>query len=171
MKRIMIIGAAGAGKSTAARMIGAALDLPVYHMDREVYWLPGWIERPEDERRALVAEIAAKEAWVFEGNYSSTFQVRRDRAQMLIWLDTPALLRLWRAIRRAIVQNGRTRVDMADGCVEQLRNLPGFIRFIVTTAHRSRQKSGAFYATVDFPKHRFTSAKQVNAFVAGLSNQ
>ena len=41
MKRIMIIGCGGAGKSTLARQLGEKLNLPVVHLDK-LFWLPGW---------------------------------------------------------------------------------------------------------------------------------
>jgi adenylate kinase family enzyme len=40
-KRIAVIGSPGAGKSTLARELGAALGLPVYHLDR-LLWRPHW---------------------------------------------------------------------------------------------------------------------------------
>jgi len=47
IKRIAIIGPGGAGKSTLARQIGAALSLPVIHLDAH-YWHEGWMETPKE---------------------------------------------------------------------------------------------------------------------------
>ena len=168
MRRIMIIGSAGSGKSTLARNVGQALDLPVYHMDREVFWLPGWEERPKPDQVQQVKRIVAQEAWVFEGNNSSTFHLRVARAQMLVWLDPPLWKRLLRVIRRSLQQRGRSRPDMADGCTEQLRMLPGFLWFILSTARNSRAKQRAQYETTDLPRHRITTFAQADALVADL---
>lgn len=65
IRRIMIIGQPGSGKSTLANMLGKKTGLPVYHIDREVHWLPGWVERPVEERAARCAKIHAKEQWIF----------------------------------------------------------------------------------------------------------
>ncbi|WP_343388145.1 hypothetical protein [Candidatus Amarobacter glycogenicus] len=43
MKRVLIIGSGGAGKSTLARHLGEISGLPVIHLDAE-HWRPGWIE-------------------------------------------------------------------------------------------------------------------------------
>ena len=164
----MIVGSAGSGKSTAARLIGAALSLPVFHMDRDVYWLPGWQERPDPERREIVARLAGEPRWVFEGSYSSTYGVRLARADLLIWLDTPLPLRLFRVVRRAILGWGRTRSDLAEGCPEDPKMLPEFVRFILRTHRRSRSKARVLFDEAGCPNHRFTTARQVNRFVAGL---
>jgi len=165
----MVIGNAGSGKSTAARMIGEKLGLPVFHMDREVYWLPGWVERDKADQVVQIERIVAKDDWVLEGNNSKTFHLREARADLLIWLDIPLWLRLIRVIRRSFQQKGQTRPDMADGCVEKLRMLPGFLHFIVTTNRNSRRKQGAFFERTALPKHRFHSTTDFNAFFAGLA--
>lgn len=118
MKRISIMGCSGGGKSTLARKLADRLALPVVHID-QLYWLPGWVERDTGEVRALVAEAAAGEAWVMEGNNSRTFDLRLPRTDTLIWIDQPRWLCLYRAIRRAALGFGRSRPDMAEGCPER----------------------------------------------------
>ena len=158
-KRILVIGSAGSGKSTLARAIGLARDLPVYHMDRDVFYLPGWVERPKRDQLAQIERIIAEDAWVFEGNNSRSFAIREARAQMLIWLDTPLILRLWRVVKRGVMHNGQTRPDMAEGCAEKLSMLPGFIWFILRTARASRRKQSAFFEGTSLRKHRLRSTK------------
>lgn len=165
----MIIGNAGSGKSTAARMIGEKLGLPVFHMDREVYWLADWVERDKADQLVQIERIVAKDDWVLEGNNSRTFHLREARADLLIWLDVPLWLRLVRVIRRNLQQRGQSRPDMADGCVEKLHMLPGFLHFIVTTNRNSRRKQGAFFEKTALPKHRFARSSDINAFLAKLT--
>lgn len=118
MKRISIMGCSGGGKSTLAVKLARKLGLPVVHID-QLYWLPGWVERDTGEVRALVAEAAAGEAWVMEGNNSRTFDLRLPRTDTLIWIQQPRWLCLFRAIRRAALGFGRSRPDMAEGCAER----------------------------------------------------
>lgn len=169
LRRILIIGSAGSGKSTTALLIADKLGLPIYHMDKEVFWLAGWVERSRPDQIKQVERIVAQEAWVFEGNNSRTFPLREARAQMVIWLDVPLWLRLWRVTRRAIRQKGQTRPDMAAGCAEDLRMLPGFWWFILRTAKESRRKQRALFEKTPLQKHRLTSARAVNAFVAQMT--
>ena len=165
----MIIGGAGSGKSTLARQIGTALNLPVFHMDREVFWLPGWVERSKDDQLQQVERIVALDAWVFEGNNSSTFHLRCARADMLIWLDVPLWKRLFRVVRRTTQQRGKSRPDMADGCTEELRMLPGFLWFIVSTAGDSGAKQKAVFTASALKKHRLTSFSETAALLRSLS--
>ncbi|HYD44452.1 MAG TPA: hypothetical protein VEA79_04205 [Phenylobacterium sp.] len=118
MRRISIVGCSGGGKSTLAKKLGDRLGLKVIHID-QLYWLPGWVERDPADVRRLVAEAAAGEAWVMEGNNSRTFDLRLPRTDTLIWIEQPRWLCLYRAIRRAALGFGRSRPDMAEGCPER----------------------------------------------------
>lgn len=137
MKRIMIIGAPGSGKSTLARLLGEATGLPVYHMDK-IHHMPGWVPRPMDQKLQMANKIEAKETWIFEGGLSSTFQSRSARADLLIHLDLPMLIRLWRVAKRIWHYHGQVRPDMADGCPEQISL--EFIWYIISTARENRKR-------------------------------
>lgn len=139
MDRIMIVGQCGAGKSTLARALGERTNLPVIHIDR-IHWQPGWVERSKAEKTRLCHEAEARSHWIFEGGHSVTWPSRLARADMVVWLDRPVALRLWRVIRRAVTGLGRTRPDMADGCPERLSSLPEFIRYIWTTRNSAHAK-------------------------------
>jgi len=133
MQRIMIVGQPGSGKSTLARDLGRKTGLPVVHIDH-IHWQPGWIERPRDEKTRLCHEVEAREEWIFEGGHSATWRNRLARADMLIWLDLPLPLRLWRVVKRTVVWNGRNRPDLPEGCPEGFhRETLPFWRFIWRT--------------------------------------
>lgn len=168
MQRIMIIGGSGSGKSTLARRLGQRLDLPVYHMDREVHWLAGWVERPREEKTPIVEAIVAKDAWVFEGGHSSSYPQRLARADMLIWTDAPLWLRLWRVTWRSLRQRGQTRPDLADGCPEQLAGLPEFWRYLLVNRRRIDARLATTFAEAEIPKHKLTGFAQIDAFVDQL---
>ena len=140
MKRIMIVGGPGSGKSTLARWLGAKLDLPVFHMDK-LHWKENWVERPSAEKIPMAREIEAQEHWVFEGGMSATYASRMARADMVIWLDLPVGLRLWRVTKRLLTGLGKARPDLPAGCVERLHPATlEFYRFIWRYRHISRDK-------------------------------
>ncbi len=114
-----MVGGPGAGKSTLARQIGDKLGLPVVHMDA-LFWQPGWNSRDEDDFQRLAREAAAGEAWVIDGNYTRTQALRLERVDLIVFVDVPHLLRMWRILKRRIVNHGRTRADLGEGCPERL---------------------------------------------------
>ena len=138
MRRVMILGQPGSGKSTLARAMGERTGLPVVHIDR-IHWQAGWVERPREEKTRLCREVEARDAWIFEGGHSATWDTRLARADLLVWLDRPVGLRLWRVTRRGLLGLGRTRPDLPEGCPERLRNLPAFVGFIWRTRRTSRE--------------------------------
>ena len=119
MRRILIIGNSGAGKSTLARRLGERLDLPVIHLDA-LFWKPGWTESDDSEFRVRVADALSGPAWVCDGDFGSSLDLRMPLADTIIWLDPPPILCLARAIWRAIKFADGGRPDMAEGCREKI---------------------------------------------------
>ena len=139
VNRIMIVGQPGSGKSTLAQAVGKLTGLPVIHIDK-IHWQAGWVERSKAEKTRLCEEAAQGRRWIFEGGHSATWPSRLARADMLVWIDRPVGLRLWRVLRRALIGLGRTRPDMAEGCPERLATLPEFISYIWSTRNSGRAK-------------------------------
>ena len=137
MKRVLVIGSGGAGKSTFARRLGEKLGLPVIHLDR-VYWRSGWVEPPKDEWRRTVEGLCAREAWVMDGNFSATLDVRLEACDTVVFLDVPRAVCVWRALKRLVMYRGAPRPDMAEGCGEKF-DLK-FLHWIWTYPSRSRPK-------------------------------
>jgi len=171
MQRVMIVGGPGSGKSTLARIMGDRLGLPVFHMDK-IHHLPNWQPRPVAQKHAMAHEIEGKNAWVFEGGMSSTYATRAARADTLIWLDLPMVVRLWRVTRRLWQSYGQTRPDMADGCVETVgMHTWDFYVWIVRTRRNQRAKIMKLIAEEggDLQVRHLTGSRAVDAFVAGLA--
>ena len=127
MRRVLVIGSGGAGKSTLAARIGERLGLPVIHLDA-LYWRPGWVPTPPDEWARVVGELVARDAWVMDGNYGGTLDQRLAACDTVVFLDLPRWLCAWRVVRRAMRYRGRSRPDMAPGCPEQVtREFLGWI--------------------------------------------
>ena len=167
MRRILIIGAGGAGTSTLARRVGELLGLPVIHLDAH-YWHAGWVPTPPEEWAAVVDRLAAGDRWVMDGNYGGTLDRRLARCDAVVFLDAPRLVSLWRALKRRLAHRGRTRADMAPGCEEQLSL--EFVRWIWTYPRRRRGEVLARLARLrgEKPVHVLRTARDVERFVAGL---
>ncbi len=120
-----------------AREMCARAGLPVVHIDR-IHWQPGWRERSAEVKTRLCREVEARDRWMFEGGHSATWPERVARADLLVWIDRPVGLRIWRVLRRTLTDLGRTRPDLPQGCTERLDLLPEFLRFIWTTRRSAR---------------------------------
>ncbi len=97
MRKILVIGSGGAGKSTLSRQLGELLDIEVLHLDK-FYWQAGWIEMPQPEWLKTVEELLGRDAWIMDGNYSGTLDIRIAACDTVIFLDMPRTLCLWRML-------------------------------------------------------------------------
>lgn len=171
MQRVMIVGGSGSGKSTLARALGDATGLPVHHMDH-IHWMPGWEQRPREQRREMATEIEIGASWIFEGGFSATYAHRLSRADTAIWLDLPVGLRLWRVTKRLLRYWGQERPDMAPGCREGIHGETwAFYVWIWSTRISSRTKLAGLFATAPahVQVHHLTSRRMVRRFLEGVT--
>ena len=119
MKKILIIGCAGAGKSTLANHVGKILTLPVVHLDKE-FWKPGWIMPSRDEWLARLSSLMKNDGWILDGNFDSSLAIRIEAADTVVFLDFPLHICLWRVLKRRLKYKNTHRPDMTPGCNEQL---------------------------------------------------
>jgi adenylate kinase family enzyme len=118
MKKVMILGCCGAGKSTFARQLHQKTGLPLVHLDRE-YWQPNWVETEPEIWVDKVQELTKEEAWIMDGNYGGTMDIRLQAADTIIYLDRSRWLCLYRVLKRIIFNYGRPRPDINEGCKER----------------------------------------------------
>lgn len=137
MRRILVIGSGGAGKSTFARRLGGLLGLEVIHLDA-LYWSAGWVETPKDVWRERVGELVRREAWVMDGNYSGTLELRLAACDTVVFLDLPRAACVWGILKRAFIYRRATRPDMARGCPERVT--ADFLRWVWNYPARARPK-------------------------------
>ncbi|MFX1369943.1 MAG: AAA family ATPase [Promethearchaeota archaeon] len=135
MKRVLVLGPAGSGKSTFAENLAKKLDVPCIHLDSH-YWRPNWIGTPKEEWPGIVQSLVAREEWVMDGNYSTSLEMRIQRADTAIFLDIPRRISYWRILKRRILHRGQVRPEMPEGCYEKI-DLE-FIKWIWGFPKRSR---------------------------------
>lgn len=119
IRRVVVMGPPGSGKSSLARTIGDQLDLPVVHFD-QLHRGPGWVERPAAEFHAAIDSAVGENEWVIDGNHFGRSRDRLERAELIVLLDLPRRITLPRLIRRIVGNYGRVRPDSAPGCPERL---------------------------------------------------
>jgi adenylate kinase family enzyme len=132
---------AGSGKSTFSRTLAAKTGLPVILLDVH-YWRPGWVEPSEDEWREQQRDLIARNEWILDGNYHATLDLRLDRADTAVFLDTPWWVCSWRALVRG-VRNRPVGFQLPDGCDESaLRRLQAewSLAWRICRVHRSERE-------------------------------
>jgi adenylate kinase family enzyme len=113
VKRVLIIGGSGAGKTTLARRIAVISDLPVTHVDR--HRMPvGNLESAKVQVDRILESVANQEYWIIDGLWWRNIDVQLQRADTVIWIDIPAAFRLYRCFRRSL-EGGLPGPDLADG--------------------------------------------------------
>lgn len=118
MKKILVIGSSGAGKSTFARKLGEKIGLGVIHLD-QLYWKPNWVEVSKEEWRETIKEVLRRDEWIIDGNYSGTLDLRIQSADTVIFLDFPPAICVWRVLKRVAFYRKGKRPDLAADCDEK----------------------------------------------------
>lgn len=88
MKRVIVIGSPGAGKSTFSRQLRDRTRLPLYYLDR-IWHLPDRTTITKDEFDEKLSEIVKKESWIIDGNYGRTMEMRLKYCDTVFLLDYP----------------------------------------------------------------------------------
>lgn len=171
IKRIAIIGNAGSGKSTLAQKLHSITKLPVYHLD-QYFFKPNW-ERPVREEYKIVHDsLCDKEEWIIEGVNLKLLDYRAAQADLIIFLDVPRYICLWRTFKRTIVYYGKERPESADGCKEQFNsaylklikyiwNFEKEYRFIITDIFDKYKN--------EKPTYILKSHKEADSFLSNLT--
>lgn len=136
MRRVMVVGSSGAGKSTFADALAERTGLPAVHLD-EHYWKPDWVETAAAEWRDVQRRLVAGDTWILDGNYSATIDVRLPRADTVVFLDLGRVRCVSRVVARTVRNHGRART--AAGCPDRFEW--DFLRnFVWTYPTRSRPR-------------------------------
>lgn len=88
MKRIIVIGCPGAGKSTFSRKLRDSTGLGLFYLDT-IWHRPDRTHISRDEFDERLGEILAQESWIIDGNYSRTMEQRIKASDTVILFDLP----------------------------------------------------------------------------------
>lgn len=86
MKKIIILGCPGSGKSTFAVKLQERTGLPLYHLDR-IWWKPDRSHISREEFDSILEKITAQDEWILDGDYSRTYEVRLRACDTVFFLD------------------------------------------------------------------------------------
>ncbi len=133
MKKIIVIGCPGSGKSTLSRELHRKTGIPLYHLDM-MYWNP---DKSTVEKQVFLDRLLdtlEKDEWIIDGNYASTMELRMQKCDTVIFLDYPTEVCLEGVSKR----RGMARSDMP--WIESEQRDEEFIDFIKNFSLQSRPK-------------------------------
>ncbi len=107
MKKVIIIGCPGAGKSTFARKLSEATGLPLVHLDM-LYWNEDKTHIDTSALIEKVSRVMVGNAWIIDGNYLSTLEMRLQCCDTVFFLDIPTQ----ECLRGIEERRGKVRADM-----------------------------------------------------------
>ena len=107
MKKVIVIGCPGAGKSTFARKLSAKTGLPLYYLDM-IWHLPDRTTLSREEFATRLEMITSGEKWIIDGNYLHTMPFRLQNCDTVFFFDLPTDVCLAGAEERI----GKEREDM-----------------------------------------------------------
>ncbi|MCQ2565237.1 MAG: adenylate kinase [Clostridia bacterium] len=132
MKKVIVIGCPGSGKSTFSRALHDITGIPLFHLDM-LYWNSDKTNVDKEVFLRRLTEVIGKERWIIDGNYSSTMEIRMQNCDTVFFLDYPAELCLAGIKER----KGKARADMP-WIEPEDEDDPEFIEFIRNFNTQSR---------------------------------
>lgn len=88
MKKVIVIGSPGSGKSVFSKKLKEVTNLPLYHLDMLYHKKDGThISKEELEEKLKI--IFKEEQWIIDGNYQRTLELRIKECDTVFLLDYP----------------------------------------------------------------------------------
>ena len=118
-RRILVLGSSGSGKTHLSGCLAETLGLEVIHLDAH-FWRSDSQPRADEEWRKIVSELSQREAWIMDGTYERSLDLRIPRADAIILLELAPAHCLARVIERQMSAKNEARPDLPDGFIERL---------------------------------------------------
>ena len=179
-RRIHVIGNSASGKSTLAKRLALVLDADFVELDA-LNWLPNWVGLNETDPEELLRrfeEATRGETWVVAGSYTRfSKQAFWSRLDMVIWLDLPVYVLVWRVLRRSWIR-WRSKELLWGTNVERFwphlalwRGEDSLVYWILSAQRRKRKSMLETIADPSWQSIRFvrlTSKLEIEEFLASF---
>lgn len=158
MKKVIIIGCPGSGKTTFAEKLQRVTNLPLYYLDA-IWHKPDRTHISREEYDTKLAEIFKTEEWIIDGNYSRTLEERIKNSDTIFLFDLPTEVCMQGATERL----GKTRYDvpwidttLAPKLEQEIREFPNKVLpriYELLEEHKDRKQVVIFKSRVEADKY------------------
>lgn len=160
MKKIIVIGCPGSGKSTFSRELHERTKIPLYHLDM-LFWNADKTTVEKSVFLERLNELLDKDEWILDGNFNSTMELRMSRCDTVIFLDYPPDI----CLEGVRARRGKVRFDMSWIETEEDAEFMDYIR------NFNEQRRPQIIALLEKFKDKniviFTSRAEADAFLNG----
>lgn len=132
MKKVIVIGCSGSGKSVFSRSFAQKTGLPLYHLDN-IWWRADGTTVERDEFDRALGEILARDEWILDGNFDRTMERRMQACDTVIFFDIPTE----QCLEGIKARKGKERPDMPWKNAPEDQD-PEFVKFIRDFDHNRR---------------------------------
>ena len=162
MKRILIIGCPGSGKSYFAKRLGEITNLPVVHMDN-IYWTKDKKSISREELIAKLQPYLEGDEWIIDGNYHHTLEFRLKYATDVFFLDMP---------REECIKGMLERINQERDDIPWVETREDAEELIAWTENYEKRHKAEEEAMLKENKqvivHRFKSRDEINAYLESI---
>ena len=115
MKKIIVIGCPGSGKSYFSKKLSEITNIPKFHLDI-LFWKENWVKTPRDEFLNKILDIVNNnDSFILDGNYHHTLDFRMNLADTIFFLDMPTKL----CLESERLRRGKPREDLPSYLIEE----------------------------------------------------
>lgn len=165
MKRILIIGCPGAGKTYFAKRLNNIVHLPLVHMDN-LYWNKDRTSISQDELSKKLLPCLKKDEWIIDGNYHETLELRLKYATDVFFLKIP---------REECIEGILDRIDKPRDdipWVETKKDAVELIEWTIDYEKRTRKmEEGLLKKYPSVKVHIFKSRLETNSYLSKLEKK
>lgn len=116
IKKIMIIGRPGSGKSTFAVWLANTLNISIVHLDK-YFFEKNWVERDDQEFLSSQKDMISRASWIIDGHSTKSYEMWDARADLCLYFNFPRWLCYWRVFKRLFHKHPSID-DRAENCPE-----------------------------------------------------